>query len=400
MNHYPELATEKECTACFACVDICLQKAITTYINDEGHYAVTVDKEKCIKCGRCEKICINSRINYGNNDLHKSTVYAGYTTDDQLRRAATSGGAFAAFAKKIIADGGLVVGACFDGTSAKHIIVDRIEDIGKLQGSKYTPSTLEGIYIAIQKELENRKVLFSGTGCQVAAVISYFSNNRYKDNLYTVDLVCGGVPSIELIRKFNAHYDNQYSICSFRNKDKYELTVKNQDNKERVFRSRSLPLGGFSCELTNRLSCYNCQFAYCHRNSDLTIGDLWNYKILPQEHSKGLSMIICNTSKGKELLMQAEIKATNVDWEDVLRTNYRIAYGKGRIYSLRKKLQQNLKYLPYDDLEKVYCLSMKPYDIKLFGFKVYRHFLYKYDQMRKGKYIDKLLNENKYDQNN
>lgn len=394
MNHYPDLAKEKECTACFACIDICAHKAITSFINAEGHYAIRIEKEKCIMCGRCEKVCIESRNDYGNNNLTLSTIYAGYTTDKQLREAATSGGVFAAIAKSIIQKGGAVVGACFDGSYAKHILIDDILDISRLQGSKYTPSSMEGIYRVIQEEIKNRIVLFSGTGCQVGAILSYFRNNPHRENLFTIDLVCGGVPSTALISKFNAYYNNQYKICTFRKKDKYELTVMDSDKKTRTLSSKAMPLGGFSCEMTNRYSCYDCKFAFCHRKSDLTIGDIWNYDILPEEHSKGLSMIISNNPRGELLLKQSEVKTIGLRWNDVLRTNYRIAYGKGRIYGPRKNLQKNLARLPYKKLEQIYCLSTRPFNVGLFAFKAYRHVLYLLDQRKRQNYIKSLLKNN------
>ena len=134
-------------------------------------------------------------------------------------------------------------------------------------------------------------------------------------------------------------------------------------------------------------------FAFCHRKSDLTIGDVWNYNILPQEHSEGLSLIISNTQKGEQLLKQSELTTNKIDWADVLKTNYRIAYGKGRIFSPRKRLQYNLSHLPYEKIEQIYCLSVKPYNIRLFSFKVYRHIMYKIEQRKRQKHLDELLSE-------
>ena len=88
-----------------------------------------------------------------------------------------------------------------------------------------------------------------------------------------------------------------------------------------------------------------------------------------------------------------EIVKNRINWADVLKTNYRIAYGKGRIYSPRKKLQHNLSRLSYDKFEQIYCLSVKPYNIRLFGFKVYRHIMCKIEQKKRQKFIDELLNK-------
>ena len=388
----PSLASYKECTGCFACSEVCAKNAIKMIINEEGHYEVKVNSEKCVHCGKCETVCNNARKKYGCNDLSMSSVFAGYSEVDTLRENATSGGVFAAFAKKTIEDGGVVVGATFDGTYAKHIVINRLEDIKKLQGSKYTPSSMEGIYKIIERELPNRRVLFSGTGCQVAGILAYFENSKYFDNLFTIDIVCGGVPSIELIRRNNEHYDCK--IVSFRNKDKYELLVENKTGERKVIPRKNLPLDGFAYEMTNRYSCYDCKFAFCHRRSDVTIGDIWDYSVLPDEHKKGVSLIIIHSERARKVLSRTPIYHENISWQ-IIKKNYRVAYGKGRIYRIRNSLANYLAEKDYRELEKVYSLNTEWSDFSLNLFKIYRHLLYLYDVNKRQKYIDMLLNDGK-----
>lgn len=385
----PQLATYKECTGCFACAEVCPQNAIDTFINFEGHFEVSVDPNKCIHCAKCEKVCIIAKEKYGCNDLSQSSIYAGYATDVNLRRNATSGGVFAAIAKMIIENGGAVAGASFDGTYARHILINRIEDIEKLQGSKYTPSSMKGIYKEIESVLPNRKVLFSGTGCQVAGILSYFEGNSHLNNLITVDLICGGVPSIELIRKFNKN--NNCKIKSFRNKNKYELSVESVEGDIKVISGKNLPIDGFAYEMTNRLSCYDCQFAFCHRKSDITIGDLWDYAVLPGEHEKGVSMVLLHSEKARDIISSTpNVYLEDVPWQ-VIKKNYRVVYGKGRVYRYRKELANSLKKMQYSDLMKTYALSIGYTDIRLVLFKLYRHLMYKHDENIRNKYITSLL---------
>jgi len=388
-ENMPKLAAYKECTGCFACVNACPKNAIETFINKEGHYDIKVDVARCVHCGQCERICEKSRSNYGCNDLSLSNIYAGYTTDDQLRRNATSGGVFAILAKTFIEDGGVVVGASFDGTYARHIIIDKVEDIEKLQGSKYTPSSMEGVYKEIEKELQYKKVLFSGTGCQVAGVLAYFDGSKYSDNLYTVDLVCGGVPSTELIKKFNEH--NKCKVKSFRNKDKYELIVENQDGKCKKVARKNLPLDGFIYGLTNRLSCYDCKFAFCHRNSDITIGDLWDYSIFPNEHENGISMVLTHNKRAEHILLNIQkINLMRIDWS-VIKHNYRVAYGKEKIYRYRKTLAESLKTMRYNEFEKTYAMDIKPINMRLSLFKMYRNLVYRREQIIRNIFINSLI---------
>lgn len=53
----------------------------------------------------------------------------------------------------------------------------------------------------VQKDLkEGKEVLFTGTPCEVAGLKKYL--RKEYDNLYTLDLICHGVPSSELLNAF------------------------------------------------------------------------------------------------------------------------------------------------------------------------------------------------------
>ena len=106
---------------------------------------------------------------------------------DRLAKSA-SGGAFAALATGVLERNGAVVGAAFsDALVVTHVVVERMEDLHKLQGSKYVASFLGDIYGQVKSILaEGREVLFSGTPCQIAGLNAFLSK-KY-DNLTTVDL--------------------------------------------------------------------------------------------------------------------------------------------------------------------------------------------------------------------
>ena len=82
----------------------------------------------------------------------------------------------------------------------QHICVDSFEGIQMLQGSKYVQSDMKTVYSAVQEKLkQGRIVLFSGTPCQVAGLKRFIGVN---DRLYTVDVVCHGVPSPKMYKAF------------------------------------------------------------------------------------------------------------------------------------------------------------------------------------------------------
>ena len=368
---YPELAHDKECTGCLACVDICPKDAIGYKIGDDGHVHVFLNKEKCVGCKVCEKVCLSSRTKYGNNNLKLSKVYSAWSQNNEDRRNATSGGVFAAVARYVIKNGGVVIGASLQGRDCRHILVKEVKDIAKVQGSKYMYSSMSGIYRIIERELINGIVLFSGVGCQCAGVLAYFEKSKFRDNLITMDLVCGGAPSRLLIEKFYEENPNIEQILSFRSKDKYELKVK-ENGCEKIIESKSLPLQGFNCELTNRLSCYHCQYSCAHRQTDITIGDLWNYDYMPEEHSKGISTVIIHSEKGKEILNKADIVFNDMRWDECIDHCTRIVWGNTHIFYPRKKLEKNSKNFTYEKFRKVYCMDIKPNNIMWFVFRIYR----------------------------
>lgn len=377
----PELAALRECTGCLACKDSCPVHAIDSYLGGDGHVYVKINPEQCIHCHKCEQVCQQVRKAYGSNDLGLSRIYAAWAQNADYRKNGTSGGIFAALAHKILSDGGSVVGASFDGRNCRHVVIQDLKEISKLQGSKYVHSSMEGIYKEIEGCLKTGDVLFTGVGCQCAGVLGYFENKKLENRLYTVDLVCGGAPSRILLDKFFAHNPDVSRIASFRSKDQYALQVWKQD-KLVPYPEKSLPLHGFNCGMTDRYSCYDCRYAKAHRKTDVTIGDLWDYRLFPEEHSKGISMVIVHSEKGQALFHSSETVCHEIPWEGPLSKNKRTVWGKAPIFWPRRNLEKMSAAMEYDRFVKLYCITMKPKDIGLFLFRVYRYLV-----MKANKYI-------------
>ena len=385
----PALANIYSCTGCMGCIDICPVNALSSYINEEGHYAVKMDKDKCVKCLKCEAFCRNQRSNYGTDDLKKSSIYAGWANDVKIRMHATSGGIFGAVATSFINKGGVVAGAFFDGNKCKHIIITEVCEVEKLQGSKYAQSETKGIYKSIERYISDTPVLFSGTGCECAAVIEYFRNSRFAGNLYTVDLVCGGVPSTFLLDRYFEKNKDIERILSFRSKERYELTVVKGDqiSTDQI----GLPITGFAYEMTNRYSCYDCKFAYPHRKSDLTIGDLWGDTGFREERKKGISMIICHSIKGERLLKESDITLRTADWKSVLQGNKRIIYGKAHSTAQRIHMKKAFNEKNYDELLREYGMNSDRLDVKILLMKVNRKIWYLFHGIKAEMKIDRAL---------
>ncbi|MCD8328863.1 MAG: Coenzyme F420 hydrogenase/dehydrogenase, beta subunit C-terminal domain [Ruminococcus sp.] len=91
-----------------------------------------------------------------------------------------------------------------------------------MRGSKYVQSRMDSsIYTQIKQDVESgRAVLFSGTSCQVAAVIGYLG--EVPDNLLLMDIVCHGVPSPRVYRDYKEWWEKRIEKTAtgidFRNK--------------------------------------------------------------------------------------------------------------------------------------------------------------------------------------
>lgn len=366
----PHLAEHKVCTGCMACVDSCNQHALKSYVGEDGHYYVKVDESKCIGCLLCEKTCpIVNELDYGESEC--ADFYAAWNKNKEERLRSASGGAFSAMAHYVLDHGGVVIGAAIENIcDVRHIVVSDINNLSQLQGSKYTQSNTTGVYKkAFQLLKEGKTVLFSGIGCQVAGLLSYIGNKHYDGRLITVDLICGGVPSKRLIQKFIDNEPYQIKkIQSFRTKDTgwmprgfvYNLKVQDVDgNIHDYIGKNNLITTGFSKELTNRYSCYNCKFVGTHRLSDFTIGDLWGDKKYPQEHYNGISLIIAHNQKAPELLkeMAPFIQTFPYDYKLAVKSNYRIVDGKNVLGCLweRKYLATLFRRCSYSLLKKIYA---------------------------------------------
>ena len=297
------------CSGCYACVNICPEECIRMESDSEGFWYPAIDLKKCIHCNECEFHCPMLNMNKKSN---APAAYAAVNKDDSIRRTSSSGGIFYLLAENIIKSGGIVYGAAFNKNHmVEHIGVHSLDELYRLQGSKYVQSKIGYVYSEIKKELENgRLVYFSGTPCQVDALILFLEKNY--DNLICQDIVCHGVPSPYIWK----HYLQQFSLENdaeilFRDKstgwESYSFVI-NQNKKFKQRASDNLYMRSFIQNLCLRPSCYNCCSKGTYRKSDITLGDFWGVEnICPDMNdNKGTSLVLVNTEKGEKIFDQVK----------------------------------------------------------------------------------------------
>ncbi len=304
---------KNNCFGCSSCVQICPSKAISFVKDNEGFSYPRIDGSKCTDCGLCRKACPIYEKPDGPKTENYPLAYAVRNKSDEIRSASTSGGVFLSLANKILSEGGIVFGVAFDGDlKAVHTEVETIDLLPSLQGSKYTQSYVGESCIKAKEALKSgRKVLFSGTPCQINGLYSYLGKNH--DGLYTCDCICHGVPSPEVFELYKRHLEKVYSSeiesFSFRNKSKgwksYHVGVFFKSGKKVLINFKEDPyMIGFIKNMYLRPSCHSCKYASVNRRSDITLADFWGIeKIHPHlDDDRGTSLILVNTEKGDQLV--------------------------------------------------------------------------------------------------
>lgn len=314
---------KRECCGCAACYSICPQKAIEMVEDEYGYVYPKIDKNKCIDCGLCKKNCVFQNKEKYLNEPKKT--YVASSRNSELLHNSASGGVFATIAIKFLDEHGSVYGAALEEKEeyfkVKHVRVLKKEDLVKLQGSKYVQSDMMNIYSLIKRDLEDgRKVLFSGTPCQVNALKGFLKFKDY-ENLYTIDIICHGVPSNKMFNSFIKMLEKKEKgkIIDFKFRDKTKkwglnasITIKKKDKTIKKI-TEAFNLSYYQLFLDSQIyreNCYNCPYAGKLRTGDITIGDYWK---IEKEHpnyinmldiEKGVSCIIVNNDKGEKMISE------------------------------------------------------------------------------------------------
>lgn len=250
--------------------------------------------------------------------------YAIKNKNDNIRKTSSSGGVFYSLASYIIENSGVVYGAAYDkDINVYHKRITTKEEIRALQGSKYVQSNVGEAYKQVKKDLEaGKKVLFSGTPCQIAALKNILKDIN-TDNLLLIDIVCHGTPAINYFNDYKKYLENKYhsKIKSLDMRFKSGKEYNKKNNKEYV-RVGKIEPKHMRVEFENgkkyimksefdvfyqlfdyfiKRACFKCQYANLNRISDITIADFHELSssLGKFNDGNGVSLMIINTEKGK-----------------------------------------------------------------------------------------------------
>ncbi|MGN0865618.1 MAG: 4Fe-4S dicluster domain-containing protein [Akkermansia sp.] len=199
----------QDCIGCAACQNVCSRDAIRLVDDTDGFLKPLIDEASCVGCRACEHICPiwkrEGSLCQSEDKIPQPSFYFGWHRDEHLRYQSSSGGFFTALAQYVLDRGGCVFGVVMEG--GKHprfAMAENLEELAPMRGSKYVQARADGVYRDVRAQLKTgRLVLFSGTPCQVGALYQVLRSRPC--NLLTMDIVCHGVPSFHLFRRYLEH---------------------------------------------------------------------------------------------------------------------------------------------------------------------------------------------------
>lgn len=300
----------ENCYGCGACYSICPTGAIEMKENAEGFLEPVIDMERCISCEKCKRVCPTINPQYPNN--LQPDIYA-FSAEEKVLYDSSSGGVFTFLAEHILHNGGYVAGAAYDQKfMVSHTIIRNIEDLDKIRRSKYLQSSTNKTFQKTKELLDKGEcVLYSGCPCQIAGLLRFLGKDY--DNLYTVDVLCHGVPSPKLFREHLRNFfggSEDISKVEFRSREGWDVLwrVTSKDGEDiTIGKERSIYLQSFLQDINLRSSCFQCQYSRLPRQGDITMGDLWAARNLnlSYEFSKGVSVVLVNSNKGEALFQKS-----------------------------------------------------------------------------------------------
>lgn len=313
------VCTINQCAGCMACVDVCPCNAISV-VDSKKYLNAIIDSKRCVQCNACHFVCQQNHP----ADFREPKSWLQGWGDEKIRATSSSGGFGQAVMKAALQNNFYVAACQFRDGDFRFGLINDENEVAAYVGSKYVKSNPVGIYKKVKNKLtQDKKVLFIGLPCQVSSMRNFVRNHK---NLYTIDLVCHGTPSVRLLRESMKEYGQSLtdiqSIC-FRNHDYF--AIKSQP-------INILPTGVQDCYTRAFLrgvcyteNCYSCQYACQRRVGDLTLGDSWGTEMKEELH-KGISLILCQTDKGRELLDIVDFQFFPVDKQKSVEMNHQLNY--------------------------------------------------------------------------
>ena len=363
-----KILNKKDCTGCRACEQICPVKAISMKEDDEGFITPKVDEERCIKCGLCKKTCGQIDRFYNKNNLEERKFLGVRPKEKEIAKNSTSGGIAYLISKMVIEENGIVFGSAYDENLMPYqkYVKDK-KELQQLRGSKYVTSDTKKTFSQVKEFLEEgKKILYIGVPCQIGGLKKFLKKDY--ENLYTIDIICHGVPSQKIFKKYleNEEKKLREKIISYtaRSKSKvawgmgYCAEIKTK-NKIKYKKADFDPY--YTAFLKGkRECCYECKYANLDRIGDITLGDLWGIEQFDYDFydKNGVSLAIVNTIKGEKIFNKVKnlVEYRQYNEQQVTKFNGNLKHPTTRPQN-REIIYKQLDEMSFEEYSKKYLAN-------------------------------------------
>lgn len=311
--------------------------------------------------------CKLQEVFTGKFEITMVKYYAVRHRNKKILKASRSGGFFTVVSDYVLERNGVIY-ACKlnDHFKAIHARITDKKTRDLCRGSKYVQSEIGNTFVETKTDLdEGRLVLFSGTSCQVNALIR-FLGKKY-DNLITLDILCHAVPSPKVYEEFKSYFEAKYAEkitnVNFRNKEYgWGADVMTIDSQNHRLATQSY-YDFFGGHYSIRPSCFRCKYKKLDRgNVDFTLADFWGVRQAAPEYAddRGVSMIICNSSLANEIFsaIKNDIEYKEVSEKEVIQPCLVSNFEQCK---RREEFFADLRKLPIADLIAKYAFKKRRY---------------------------------------
>ena len=316
--------------------------------NAEGFLMPVVDESKCVDCGLCDKVCpyLNTSTDISHFSLENFCDKKAYLyfSNDKRRKESASGGFVYDIYNKMLKEGGLICGCVWnENMEAVHIVSDKMEDIHRMQSSKYVQSNMQDSYMIIRRALrDGKRVAFCGTPCQTAGLNTYLGKTD-RSNLISICLICHGVPSPGVWNRWKRIMEKKYNgdLIDVNMRDKsykgygtsyvrYGLIARQHvvgrvsDQRHTSLKARYVGIPTyladpyiflFTDDLYLRHSCSHCQYKADNNGADIIVGDF--YQSIPEAGNDGCSCLFAMNEKGEQYIKGLDGVVVPTDYKTI-----------------------------------------------------------------------------------
>lgn len=295
------------CCGCGACQSVCPTSAIHIEINSKGFWEAVVDENRCIHCGKCKTVC-SFCTETQSAPAEYASLYSFKSNNPDVLLRSTSGGAAFSIARLLLGQGYLIVGCKYneENQQAEHVLIQSIEELSALQGSKYIQSNFSNVLQTLKSC--SKPVAVFGTPCQIAATRRALAK---RTDVLCVDLVCHGVPSGHLFEKYRGYIKESFGVNSeqmmmtFRYKPKgwSDIHLHATDGVKEYCCSKEEDPFFRMFEVGNcyNKTCYECRWRV-DSEADIRLGDYWGPRF--KSDRTGVNMVVCFTETGCSVMEQ------------------------------------------------------------------------------------------------